>query len=1138
MSNFAFIQAVGWPELHADCARAESYATTDPRSACFYSRRAVEQLVNHLYDVLGLPIPYRDDLSARINDAAFRAKAGMGIAQKLNLIRKLGNTAVHEPRPIPPRAALDALRELHHVMVWAVFHYSTHPQAAPLKIAFDPARAAKAAPLSRAEVAKLAERFRAQDEAHTKALQEKDELAAAKDAELARLRQELREVQAAKQQVDDRDYSEAQTRDRFIDVLLAEAGWPLAEARDREYPVTGMPNNDGIGYIDYVLWGADGLPLAVVEAKRTTTSPEIGRQQAKLYADCLEQMTGRRPVIFYTNGYEHWLWDDAGGYPPREVQGFFTRDELELLVHRRHTRKPLHEAPINSAIVERHYQHRAIRAIDDAFTTKQREALLVMATGSGKTRTVIALVDQLMKAGWVKRVLFLADRTALVNQAVNAFKTHLPTVTTVNLVTEKIADGRVYASTYPTMMNLINDTDSGLRTFGPGYFDLVVIDEAHRSVYQKYRAIFDWFDSLLVGLTATPKDEVDHNTYRLFHLEDGVPTDAYSLDEAVAEGFLVPPVGVSVGTKFLERGIRYDELSEAERDEWDALDWGEDEDPPDGVSAEELNRFLFNEDTVDKVLATLMDKGHKVAGGDRLGKTIIFAKSQKHAEFIARRFDDQYPEHAGHFARVITHSTTYAQSLIDDFSVTDKAPHIAISVDMLDTGIDVPEVVNLVFFKRVRSKSKFWQMIGRGTRLRKDLYGPDRHKDNFYVFDFCGNLEFFNQDLPGSEGSAQKSLQQRLFETRLGLITALDAVSPAGETEPAEGAGDQTERGLRVDTAWLLHRVVVGMNLENFLVRPHRRWVEQYGQWPAWAELNTQAAGDIAEHLAGLPSTIKDDDEAAKRFDLLVLRRQLAQLEADGVGAERLREQIQTIAAGLLAKTTIPAVAVQQELLDDVAGDSWWIDVTLPMLEHARRRLRSLITFLDKTVQNTVYTDFEDELGEATLIDLPNITPGTNPERFKAKAAAYLRAHQDHVALQRLRRNKPLTTADLHALEQMLIDSGAGEPADIAQASEQAHGLGLFIRSLVGLDRTAAVEAFGKYLDGTSFTVDQVRFVTLIVDELTHNGLMDPARLYESPFTDRAPTGPEAVFAEADVDGIVAILRTIKANAEPSDVVA
>jgi type I restriction enzyme, R subunit len=1120
MGNFDFVKAT-LPTVHADCATAESYLANDPRSACIYGRRAVEMLVAHLYDVLALKSPYKNDLAARINDAAFKAKTGLGISQKLNLIRKLGNTAVHDQKPIPPHAALSVLRELHHVMVWAAFRYSVNPQAVPTHAQFDPGLAAKAAPLTREEVARLAAKFAAQDEAYAKALAEKDELAAAKDAEIAQLREQIKAAQAANTKVDDHDYSEAETRDLFIDVLLGEAGWPLTDARDREYQVSGMPKNGGTGFVDYVLWGADGLPLAVVEAKRTTTSAAVGQQQAQLYADCLEAEFGRRPVIFYTNGYEHWIWDDAAGYPPREVQGFYTRDELELMIQRRQTRQPLSDAAVNTAIVNRPYQVRAIKAVGDAFDRKQRETLLVMATGAGKTRTVIALVDQLMKANWVKRVLFLADRNALVNQAVNAFKNHLPAATTINLVTEKVTDGRVYVSTYPTMLNLINDTDDGLRRFGPGYFDLVVIDEAHRSVYQKYGAIFEWFDAMLVGLTATPKDEVDHNTYRLFHLEDGVPTDAYGLDEAVEQGYLVPPRGVVFDTKFLRQGIRYADLTEEEKDQWDSLDWG-DGDIPDEVGAEELNRFLFNEDTMDKVLATVMTQGYKIAGGDRLGKTIIFAKNQDHADFIQRRFDVQYPHLAGQFARTITHANPFAQSLIDAFSIVDKAPHIAISVDMLDTGIDVPEVVNLVFFKAVHSKSKFWQMIGRGTRLRPGLFGPGADKKDFLVFDFCGNLEFFGQDLPSTEGSLQKSLSQRLFEARLGLVCGLDAVGAEAE--------------LRESTARTLHEFVSGMSLDNVIVRPHRRWVERYADWNAWSALPPENAEEILAHLAGLPSAAKDDDEDAKRFDLLMLRRQLAQLDGDAVAAERLREQIQAIATALLGRKAIPSVAQQLELLDGVAGDEWWVDVTLPMLEQARHRIRGLVRLVEKTRRNPVYTDFQDELGAPTEIDLPGITPGTDFARFRAKAEVYLKQHEDHVALQRLRRNKQLTSEDLNALEEMLLASGAGAKADIARAAEQADGLGLFIRSLVGLDRQAATEAFGRYLDGNTFTVNQIRFINLIVEELTANGVMEPRRLYESPYTDYAPTGPDRLFSDAEVEMILRILNDVKARARPSSV--
>ncbi|MFC7374541.1 DEAD/DEAH box helicase family protein [Brachybacterium sp. GCM10030268] len=1115
MSNFAFVGRT-LPSIHEDCTRAESYLAADPRSACFYARRVVEEVVGYLYEVLSLRTPYRDDLAARIADPAFKAKVPHEITQKMTMIRRIGNNAVHDSRSIRPDASQIVLRELLHILVWTSYHHSPHPDAVPLRALFDPKLAARAAPLSRSEVARLAEKFQEQDAEHAKHLAEKEERLAAHEAEIEALRRQIAAAQAATAP-DDRDYDEAGARDVFIDHLLHEAGWELDQDRDREYEVTGMPNIQGVGYVDYVLWGEDGLPLAVVEAKRTSSSPEVGQQQAKLYADCLETQFGRRPVIFYSNGYEHYIWDDAGGYPPREVAGFFTRDELELMIQRRRARLPLTTASVDTDIAGRPYQVRAIKSIADAFDRKQREALLVMATGSGKTRTTIALVDMLQKAGWVKRVLFLADRNALVRQAAGAFRAHLPGSTTVNLVTDKAKDGRVFVSTYPTMLNLINDVDGGTRRFGPGYFDLIVIDEAHRSVYAKYGAIFEYFDSFLVGLTATPKDEVDHNTYRLFHLEDGVPTDNYSLDEAVEAGYLVPPKGVSVGTQFLRSGIRYEDLSEEEKDQWDTLDWGEDG-PPDEVGAEELNRFLFNEDTVDKVLETLMTRGYRVAGGDRLGKTIIFAKSQKHAEFIEKRFNLAYPEHAGTFARVVTHGSPYAHSLIDDFSVKDKAPHIAISVDMLDTGIDVPEVVNLVFFKQVRSKSKFWQMIGRGTRLCPDLFGPGDDKQDFLVFDFCGNLEFFSQDLPGSEGQVQKSLSQRLFEARLGLVTTL------GSEEPE----------LRASTAAILHAIVEGMTLENFMVRRHRRAVERFSDPEAWRTLTPQDAQD-ALPLAGLPTTERDDDEDAKRFDLLVLRRQLAQLEGDAVAGEKLRETIQSIAQDLLGKTTIPSVAEQAVLLESVAGDEWWVDVTLPMLELARVRLRSLVRFIERTIRNPVYTDFEDVLGEESEIDLQGTTPGTNFERFRAKAEAYLKEHLENLTLQRLRRNKQLTPEDLEELEQMLIAAGAHR-ADIAWASEQTGSLGVFVRSLVGLDRSAAQEAFEDYLDRTRFSADQVRFVDLIVDELTRNGVMHPARLFESPYTDHAPRGPDFFFPDSDLKVIVGTLNHINQTAVPSDV--
>ncbi len=516
------------------------------------------------------------------------------------------------------------------------------------------------------------------------------------------------------------------------------------------------------------------------------------------------------------------------------MQGFYKKAELELLIQRRTTRRPLAEAAIDGAIVERYFQHRAIRRIGEAFEKdKDRKTLLVMATGSGKTRTVIALCDLLMRCNWAKRVLFLADRVALVNQAVNTFKKFLPEASPVNLVTEKNAQGRVFVSTYPTMMGLIDESKDGQRRFGPGHFDLVIIDEAHRSVYQKYRAIFDWFDSLLVGLTATPRDEIDRDTYGLFDLEKGVPTDAYDLADAVGDKFLVPSKAISVPLKFQRQGIKYDDLSEEEKEQWDAKEWSDDGSTPDFVEAEAVNKWLFNIDTVDKVLAHLMTHGLKVAGGDRLGKTILFAKNQAHADFIQERFDKNYPHLAGKFARVITFKTEYAQSLIDDFSRKERHPHLAISVDMLDTGIDVPEVVNLVFFKLVRSKTKFWQMVGRGTRLCPDLFGPGKHKEFFYLFDYCQNLEFFSQNPETSEGSLGESLGKRLFKSRLELIQEIERQrSPSAIVREVEPPMEVVRR----ETISLLQSEVAAMNVDNFIVRAKRRLVEKYAEpEPGWS---------------------------------------------------------------------------------------------------------------------------------------------------------------------------------------------------------------------------------------------------------------------------------------------------------------
>jgi type I restriction enzyme R subunit len=1120
MSNFIFLRSE-WPDVFDAATKAESLVYPDPRSACFYARRALEFAVQWLYKAeSALTLPYQDTLGALLAEPSFTALATQRISAKARLIKDHGNRAVHTQKVITQYDSLTTCRELFQFSYWLAHRYGRGVQPAS-ELTFNDALLPKTSPVppqTQRKLEELATSLAAKDESLAALLKDKTAL----DEEIQRLRAEVAAAKAANEVAPDtHDYNEAQTRDAFIDLLLKEAGWSLDQERDREFPVQGMPNTASEGFVDYVLWGEDGKPLGLVEAKRTKRDANEGRQQATLYADCLEQQFGQRPLIFYSNGYDHWLWDDTF-YPPRQVQGFYTRDELKLAIDRRTTRKPLDAVASDKAIVERYYQERAIRKVTATLERKQRKTLLVMATGAGKTRTVIALCDVLQRANWVKRVLFLADRNALVKQAGNAFKRHLPASSPVNLVTERDEDGRVYICTYQTMMGLIDEMKGGQKRFGPGFFDLVVIDEAHRSVYKKFGAIFEYFDSLLVGLTATPKDDVDRNTYGLFDLENGVPTDEYALEEAVRDQWLVPSIPFSIQLQFPREGIVYDELSEEEKEEWDAIEWNEDGGVPDRVNAEAVNRWLFNADTVDKVLEHLMTGGHKVAGGDRLGKTILFAKNHAHAEFIAKRFDANYPHYAGQFARVIDFKVEYAQSLIDSFSVQDRAPHLAISVDMLDTGIDVPEVVNLVFFKQLRSRTKFWQMVGRGTRLCPDLFGPGKHKKNFYIFDVCGNLEFFRQPVPTVNVGSAAGLSERIFGQRVELLVELDGALARQL--------DDALAGLRTATTLLLHQQVTAMPLDNFLVRAKRRLVEKYSDQTAWMQLGVIERGELVREVGPLPSAVTDSDQDAKQFDLLLLNLQLTVLRVEP-RFEELKNAVMTIASALTEKQAIPMVRDQMMFIEEVQADRFWEDVTVTELEQVRIRLRALVKFIEKSRREPVYTNFEDEMRASEYIPLPGISIGVDTERFREKALAFLRDRLEDPSLRKVRWNEPLTFADLEALEQMLIQAGVGTAEEVRQVAQQEHGLGLFVRSLIGLDRVAAKRAFSRFIEERQLNASQLDFVNLIIDHLTQCGWMRPEQLYSSPFTDEF-SGPNTVFIEQQVvEALISTLSAIRLNA-------
>lgn len=1121
---FDFLKAE-FPAVHQSAIRAALAALGDARISCFYARVAVESSVTWAFEHdRSLPRPYDSNLSTLLHEPAFKALMGDQVFRKAKEVIRLGNRAAHDASPPSNRDAVASVSHLFEFLYWFGRTY-IRGEKPPAGLTFDPRRLPPPSPNPVATAAKIRE-LQAEAEQAELARARAIELVADNErleAELEQLRAEVAEAKARAAAVPDtHDYSESDTRIYLIDLLLAESGWTLADKRDREFEVSGMPtgpgNTSGKGYVDYVLWGDDGLPLAVVEAKKTGTSPSVGQQQAKLYADCLEAQYGRRPVIFYSNGIETWLWDDQMA-PPRQVAGFRTRSELELMIARRATRRSLADCPVDPEIAGRYYQERAIRRICESFEVDgQRKALVVMATGAGKTRTVIALADVLIRVNWAKRILFLADRQALVNQAANAFKEHLPDSSPVNLLTDKDTDGRVYVSTYQTMMNLIPTKDSsGVSRFGPGHFDLVVIDEAHRSVFAKYRAIFDWFDSLLVGLTATPKSEIDRNTYDLFDLETGVPTDEYGLEAAVEDGFLVPFRAMSVPLRFQREGIRYADLPPEEQAEWDELEWDDEDGPPDEIGAEAVNKWLFNADTVDKVLAFVMTNGLKVDGGDKLAKTIIFAKNQRHAEFIGQRFNVNYPNYKGEFARVITNRTEYAQDLIDKFSLTNSPPQIAISVDMLDTGIDVPDVANLVFFKIVRSATKFWQMVGRGTRLRPDLYGPGQDKDSFAIFDFCQNLEYFGQNPEGHDGGAGVPLSTRLFARRVELIETLDKL----RAHPTE----------RAELAELLRSDIASMNADNFVVRPHLRLIERFRETIAWepGELDDTAVTGLVEILATLPTETETEPLPSKQFDLIVLNLQLAMLRAEPT-LDRLQRQVRTIAQILEEHSGIPAIAAELALIQDLQTDEWWTDATFAMVEDMRRRLRPLVALITKGSREPLYTDFTDQLGEGIEVELGGGSVDSFAQ-FRKKAMAFMRDREDHLAVQRLRRNQPITETDISELERLLGEVG-GTADNIQRASTEAGSLGLFVRSLVGMDRSAAKDAFAEFLDEGRYSANQIEYVNMVIDHLADTGTIEARRFYESPYTDVAPEGPDGLFEEADVDRLIAVVHDVRQRAE------
>lgn len=1098
MTNFDFLRDMPDCKAFADVAVSSEKLYNFDLGACVINcRRTLECAVKWMYSVdEGLKLPYQDTLVSFISTEEFRDLVGTDILRRINFIRKLANETAHSSKKISKEQAALCLENL-FVFIDFIAHcyisgYAQRKFDLRLLTASQAQSPPENAPNNDIKVEELISENKSQRKEYT------DRRAQNRDTYIP----------------DPLELSEYDTRKIYIDLMLADAGWTEGKDWINEYELFGMPNKSNVGYADYVLFGDDGKPLAVVEAKRTCVDVAKGRQQAKLYADLLERKFGKRPVIFLTNGFETRIWNDKF-YPERKVATIYSKRDLEKLFNLQTLRTSLKNITVDENIAGRYYQKGAVKAVCEALGAKnRRKALLVMATGSGKTRTVIALCDVLIRHGWVKNILFLADRNALVTQAKRSFVNLMPDLSIANLCEDKEnLDARCVFSTYQTMMNCIDSVkdEDGQKLFTCGHFDLVIVDEAHRSVYNKYRDIFTYFDAFLVGLTATPKDEIDKNTYNIFELESGVPTYGYELAQAVTDGYLVDYISVESRLKFIEQGIVYDELSEEDKAAYEDTFEDEDGELPESISSSALNEWVFNEDTIRQVIHILMRDGLKVDYGEKPGKTIIFAKNHAHAEKIHEIFGKEYPQLVG-YTKVIDNYMTYAQSAIDEFSDPKKLPQIAISVDMLDTGIDVPEILNLVFFKKVMSKAKFWQMIGRGTR-RCDGLIDGKDKDKFYIFDFCGNFEFFRMN-KGKPTANQIALQGAIFRLKAQIAFKLQDISRQTESLIAF-------RKSLVDD---MVRKVKELNRDNFAVRQHLKYVDRYSRPESYDGMTYEDTLTIADEL--VPLIIPDEDEvSAVRFDALMYGIELAYLA--GKKYTRAYGDLLSKVKAVSGVANIPEIMVQSELIDKILNTDYLERAGMDEFEHIRNNLRNLMKYIPVSRSSVYNTNFDDEILSTEWKD--SELDSDDLKNYKMKAEFYIRRHQDEEAIAKLKSNVPLNSDDISALEKILW-SEVGSKEDY-EAEYGQKPLGEFVREIVGLDMDAAKKAFSKYLDDTNLDSRQIYFVNQIVEYIVHNGVMkDMSVLQEPPFTDYGSIVD--VFTDVSVWlGIRSIINEINANA-------
>jgi len=1151
-TNFQFL-AEEWSDFHQRCVKAEQMVVTDPRTSLTYARMALELAVNWIFaNDEELTLPYDTSLNSLMKQREFQEQFPHKLYSEIDLIRKAGNLAIHN-KPVTKTDAEKIVENLFYFSRWFAQSYTKNSLGTIPMFNWELIPTEGQEALSKADYINVQEKF----ETDLRKFKSKLEEEAEKNKELANQNELFKkQIEALQAQIEinkkeastaDTKFhprNEYETRKYFIDVSLREAGWDLSGSKDKEFKVQFMPsstNTSETGYVDYVLWDDDGLPLAVVEAKKTMENASKGENQSQLYADCIEKMYGRRPVMYHSNGFETYLWDDQFYKKSRLVHGFYTKKELQTVMFRRQYREDIREKAIDTTITDRAYQLRAIRSVAEHFAGNDksnnkligthRAALLVLATGTGKTRISIALSKLLLEANWAKRILFLADRKSLVSQAKNNFVKLMPEHSCVNLLKEKDnIEARIAFSTYPTMMGLIDGSKENDKCFyGVGHFDLIIIDEAHRSIYKKYQAIFDYFDALFLGLTATPKNSIDKNTYSIFGLADKTPTDAYTFEEAVANKHLVPYNTIEVPTKFLRSGIHYDELSEEEKEEFeDEILDGEKATGQEIIPSNELNNWLFNKDTALKTLKFLVDNGIKKRGGDEIGKTIIFARNKKHAHFLKDMFLELDPERYGNdYVKVITHGEPKAEEFIQRFCDEEKErlPQIAISVDMMDTGIDAPSCVNLMFYKPVKSYAKFWQMIGRGSRLRPNLFGEGQDKENFLIFDLYGNFEFFRENPNGIESETQKSLTEIVFGLKLQLALYLKEDNFKNDRELQE----YSERLLNE-----LHNSIIDLNKDRFDVKMKIETVMDFSNREVWNHLDKKECKTILDVLAPLVRPTREDSDLARFYDKMIYALMLKRIETPNTEEFLARlnvpiTKIAIISKKLLKKTTIPEIKYKEELVKLPLNEDFWKNNGLNHLEKIRVGIRDLIKYIDPVDQKYVTTNFEDAILENEIV---TSTFGEgNPEPYgksfannKHRLEEIIRENKNNLTIKRIQEGEQITEAELKSLEKMLLTSKINKEE---LEKEIGHKLDLvdFIVSLIGLSSEKVNEAFAKFTNKYQLSAVQIEFLDTIKLFLTTNGKIDPEKLYDSPFKKYHNLGIDGVFNEEQANNIFTILK-------------